>query len=131
MSVIDSTSSLDPRINEGIFDRRSIETDFNTPKISSSVSFNNLNQNHIPRHSKSPFNRNVIESINHAVTPHPNPSKKLSNPSQKHLTEEDMHNTWKKAPRISKELPSAFGGSFPRPLSHIKKYLSRIVLTRI
>lgn len=36
--------------------------------------------------------------------------------------EEDFKNTWKKAPRVSKKLPSAFGNVFQRSSDNIARY---------
>jgi len=56
------------------------------------------------------------------VTPHPQPSKVLEQKKNKNNTDDDLIGTWgKKAPKISKELPPAFGGPFQKSSSNIQK----------
>lgn len=121
MSITEDSNSLDTRNQQTIFERRQLNGNFEPPKISSSVSFNNLNQKNNRPGSKSPFNRNSQDTIVTSITPHPLPGKKIEVPKNRESIDDDLQNTWKKAPKISKKLPPAFGAPLQKSSGSLPK----------
>ena len=127
MSNREDRHSIEFHNQETIFEKRKATLDYNTPKITSSVSFNHLNDRNPRQASKSPFSHSNNLLPTSSVTPHPIPSKKIEVPKNRESIDDDLQNTWKKAPMISKKLPSAFGVPYHKSSSSIPKYVFKVL----
>jgi len=91
------------------------------PSIPTGMSLSNINKLHNKR-EKSPFHSDLAPLSTTSFTPQPHPpERKLTHARSLGTEEEELQNSLKKIPKVSKKLPPAFGGIFQKSTGHIAK----------
>lgn len=121
MSLIDNLTPIDLHGMKHFLPKRESNA---TPKIPSNISNNSIDKLGNRRRAKSPFFKDSPNLSSTSSTPHQKDSgKKLTHANSMNTEEDELQNTWKKAPKISKKLPPAFGGIFQKSAGSVSKYI--------